>query len=77
MEKSFRSRVSSKGQIAISPEIRERLSLKQGDRVEFVAERNGIIVTSARAAKPFAKYVGALGVFPEERNRSTPGFDGK
>jgi AbrB family looped-hinge helix DNA binding protein len=35
------STISSKGQITIPLEIRRRLGLKEGDRVEFVAEVNG------------------------------------
>jgi antitoxin PrlF len=65
MEKSFTATVTSKGQITVPLEIRERLGLKQGDRVEFVAEKNRTIVRRAASKEnPFAKYVGILPAFP-------------
>ena len=68
MEKSFTSRLTSKGQITVPQEIRERLGLKQGDRVEFVAEKHRTVVRRAKTTEnPFAKYVGALPAFPGGR----------
>jgi antitoxin PrlF len=65
MDKSFTSRVTSKGQITVPREIRERLGLKRGDQVEFVAGRDKTIVRRARTEEnPFARYRGALGGFP-------------
>jgi antitoxin PrlF len=65
MEKSFTSVVTSKGQITVPQEIRERLGLKKGDRVEFVAEKNRTVVRRAVTNEnPFAKYAGMLGAFP-------------
>jgi antitoxin PrlF len=58
------STIGSKGQITVPREIRNRLGLKAGDRVEFVVENNRISIRPARATEnPFAKYVGALPVF--------------
>lgn len=55
------STISSKGQITVPLEIRNRLGLKQGDRVEFVVENNRTSIRPARAPEnPFVKYVGAL-----------------
>jgi antitoxin PrlF len=58
------SRIGSRGQITLPREIRSRLGLKEGDRVEFVVENDRTTIRRARAAEnPFAKYVGALPVF--------------
>jgi antitoxin PrlF len=58
------STISSKGQITVPLEIRNRLGLKQGDRVEFVVENNRTTIRPARALEnPFVKYVGALPAF--------------
>jgi AbrB family looped-hinge helix DNA binding protein len=65
MEKSFTSLLTSKGQITIPHEIRERLGLRKGDRVEFVAEKNRTVVRRAQTKEnPFKKYEGMLGGFP-------------
>jgi antitoxin PrlF len=56
--------ISSKGQITVPREIRNRLGLKEGDRVEFAVENNRITIGPARRAEnPFIKYVGALPTF--------------
>ena len=58
------STISSKGQITVPLEIRNRLGLIQGDRVEFVVESDRTTIRSARAPEnPFVKYVGALPAF--------------
>jgi AbrB family looped-hinge helix DNA binding protein len=65
MEKSFTSVLTSKGQITIPQEIRSRLGLKKGDRVEFVTQKDRTVVRRAKAAEnPFKKYEGILGGFP-------------
>jgi len=62
------STISSKGQITVPLEIRNRLGLKKGDRVEFVVADNGTTIRPARAPEnPFVKYVGALPVFTSTR----------
>jgi AbrB family looped-hinge helix DNA binding protein len=58
------STISSKGQITVPLEIRNRLGLKSGDRVEFVVEDNRTTIRPARGPEnPFLKYVGALPAF--------------
>lgn len=58
------STISSKGQITVPLEIRERLGLKAGDRVEFVVESGRTTIRPARAPEnPFTKYVGSLPSF--------------
>jgi len=56
--------VTSKGQVTVPKPIRERLGLKQGDRIEFVAEAGRTLVRRARkSTNSFAKYAGTLGTF--------------
>jgi AbrB family looped-hinge helix DNA binding protein len=58
------STVSSKGQVTVPIEVRHRLGLKQGDRVEFVFEEGRTVLRPARPAEnPFAAYVGVLPAF--------------
>lgn len=55
------STVSSKGQITIPVEIRHRLGVKEGDRVEFVIDNGRTVLQPATLEKnPFEKYIGAL-----------------
>jgi antitoxin PrlF len=62
------STVSSKGQITLPLEIRRRLGVKEGDRVEFVVDDKRTILRPARAPEnPFEKYVGALPAFSSIR----------
>ncbi len=57
--------VTSKGQVTIPLEVRRRLGVKEGDRVEFVIEGGVTVIRPVRAeANPFLSYVGALGTFP-------------
>jgi AbrB family looped-hinge helix DNA binding protein len=61
------STLSSKGQITVPLEIRRRLGLKEGDRVEFLVDDGRTILRPARGAEnPFEKYIGAA---PGFRNR--------
>jgi antitoxin PrlF len=58
------STISSKGQITVPLEVRKRLGLKAGDRVEFVVDKDRTTIRPARAPQnPFLKYVGALPAF--------------
>lgn len=62
------SSVSSKGQVTIPIEIRNRLGIREGDRVEFVVEGGKTILRPARGqSNPFAKYLNAI---PHFRSRS-------
>ena len=59
------SSISSKGQVTIPQEVRLRLGLQEGDRVEFVLEGERTLIRPARQVhNPFERYVGALGTFP-------------
>ena len=59
------STISSKGQITVPQEIRKRLGLQPGDRVEFVVEEDRTVIRPARSeVNPFERFVGILGPFP-------------
>jgi len=59
------STISSKGQITVPQEVRKRLGLEPGDRVEFVLEEGRTVLRPARSgANPFEKLIGILGPFP-------------
>lgn len=59
-----RATLTSKGQITIPQEVRQRLGLRQGDQVEFVTDQGQIILKPARGeTNPFAAYSGVLGAF--------------
>ncbi len=59
------STISSKGRLTVPQEIRKRLGLKPGDRVEFVAEESQIVIRAARSeANPFEKFIRIAGPFP-------------
>jgi AbrB family looped-hinge helix DNA binding protein len=65
------STISSKGQITVPIEIRRRLGLKEGDRVEFVVEGEKTIMRPAQPAKnPFEKYAGVLPIFRSKRENN-------
>jgi len=59
------STISSKGQVTVPIEVRRRLGLKAGDRVDFVFEEDGrTIIKPAKMEKnPFTAYLGALPAF--------------
>jgi antitoxin PrlF len=66
----WQSTITSKGQVTVPVEIRRKLGLKRGDRVEFL-ERDGetIIARATERESPFAKYAGILA------KKLKPGFD--
>lgn len=58
------SGISSKGQVTVPQEVRVRLGLRAGDRVEFVTEGDRTYLRPARAqAHSFRAYMGALPAF--------------
>ena len=59
------STISSKGQITIPQEVRNRLGLSSGDRVEFLVEGDRTVLRPMRPhSNPFSKQAGILGTFP-------------
>ena len=58
---TFRSRITSKGQVTVPVEIRRKLGLRRGDKVEFREHGAEAVITRAIEPKsPFDKYVGIL-----------------
>ena len=58
------STISSKGQVTVPIEVRHRLGLREGDRVEFVFEDGRTVLRPAgREENPFGAFVGALPAF--------------
>jgi len=58
------STISSKGQVTVPIDVRRRLGLKAGDRVEFVFEDGRTVLRPAPTAEnPFTAYLGALPAF--------------
>ena len=58
------STISSKGQVTVPIEVRHRLGLKAGDRVEFVFEEGRTVLRpQAPATNPFTAFVGILPAF--------------
>ncbi|MFY9743809.1 MAG: AbrB/MazE/SpoVT family DNA-binding domain-containing protein [Candidatus Sulfotelmatobacter sp.] len=58
------STISSKGQLTVPQEIRKRLGLEPGDRVEFVVEKGRTVLRPLRSEANLEKYIGILGPFP-------------
>jgi antitoxin PrlF len=58
--------VTSKGQVTVPIAVRNRLGLKEGDRLAFVSQGGEIVLRLDRGQhNPFEAYAGALGTFPE------------
>lgn len=65
IKKQYSSSISSKGQVTVPQEIRNRLGLVAGDRVDFVIEGDRTVIRPSRSEEnPFEKYRGVLGPFP-------------
>lgn len=52
--------ITSKGQITIPKEIRDRLGLQQGDQIDFVAENGMVVIRKFLPVgeNPFLKQIG-------------------
>jgi AbrB family looped-hinge helix DNA binding protein len=60
----YSSSISSKGQVTVPQEIRNRLGLSAGDRIEFVIEGEKTVIRPSRgSSSPFEKYKGVLATF--------------
>lgn len=56
---AFQSRMTSKGQVTVPLEIRRKLGLKKGDRVEFAEKGSDTVLRRApHAENPFDRYKG-------------------
>ena len=57
----FQSRMTSKGQVTVPIEVRRKLGLRRGDRVEFRERGGETVIRRARAVdSAFGKYAGVL-----------------
>jgi len=57
----YTSTISSKGQVTVPVDVRRRLGLKEGDRVEFAFVEGKAVLRPLRANEnPFLKWIGAL-----------------
>lgn len=54
------AKVTSKGQITIPKQVRDRLGLDPGDEVEFIEEDGAFRIRKERRESPYAKYRGYL-----------------
>jgi AbrB family looped-hinge helix DNA binding protein len=60
--------IGSKGQVTVPLEIRRRLGLKPGDRVEFVFHDGQAFLRPVRTeGNPLEKYFGALPAFKNKK----------
>lgn len=58
------SKITSKGRVTIPLEVRRKLALRKGDRVEFTQEGDDTIIRRAPDPEnPFERYKGALKAF--------------
>lgn len=53
---SFEVTLTSKGQITIPAELRARLNLREGDKLEFYMDRSGNVLVRPRNAGPSAVF---------------------
>jgi antitoxin PrlF len=57
--------ISSKGQVTIPADVRRRLGVKAGDKIDYVVEDGVITIRPVREENnPFAEFIGALGRQP-------------
>ena len=52
------AKVTSKGQVTIPREVRQKLGVRAGDRVVFEEAKDGMRISAVREESPFAKYRG-------------------
>lgn len=56
----MRSTISSKGQVTVPLEVRQRLGLVSGTAVEFLVREGEVVMRKRRADDPIAKVYGKL-----------------
>jgi len=52
------SRVTSKGQVTVPKEVREKMGLKPGDEVDFEETQDGVLISKHIEENPFEKWRG-------------------
>ena len=61
------AKITSKGQVTIPKEIREKLKLKKGDKVLFIEGKDGILITNASMVE-FKKAQAAFSAEAKKQN---------
>ncbi len=54
------ARVTSKGQVTIPKEVRDKLGIRPGEDIDFTEEQGVFCIRKARGKSPFDKWVGKL-----------------
>jgi len=64
--------ITSKGQVTIPKNIRERLNVRPNDRVDFVQEKGRVFIVTVKTLKDLRGAVPSKGKgdFAQERNRA-------
>lgn len=60
------AKLTSKGQITVPREVRERLGLRQGDGLVFEIENDTITLRTPQEDNPFDAFIGALPPLPSD-----------
>ena len=60
------AKLSSKGQVTVPREVRERLGLKQGDGLIFQIEGTTITLVAPQEDNPFEALIGVLPPLPKD-----------
>lgn len=53
------TRVTTKGQVTIPKEIRDRAGIRPGDEIEWTEAEGKIVGARVETASPFARWIGA------------------
>lgn len=68
----YLSRITSRGRVTVPQEIRWRLGLRKGDRIEFVDEdRRTTVRRAVSRDNPFDKFIGAFPAFKSRKEINT------
>lgn len=62
---AFQSRITSKGQVTVPVQIRRKLGLRKGDRVEFADQGTDTVIRRAPQENPFEEFKGAFKAFKD------------
>jgi antitoxin PrlF len=65
--RSFEAKVTSQGQVTVPKEVRERLKLRAGGKVEFAIENGGRVVMSAKQSS----ILDLVGILPKPKRTVT------
>ena len=63
------SKITTKGQVTIPKEIRERVHLQPGDEVEFTLEGEKVVMQKRGAKERYMATCGAIKMTPNQHDR--------